>query len=159
MALCLAGPVLVTALGAGAVETWRWYRPASPLFVPPTAATFVDALRADDVRGANAFLHAGQQPDDLVAVNDAALTGGQWLLVSPLVWAVASDSPQSVLLLLGAGAGQVHPSDRRVACLANSLGHGEVARLLRQYQADAPGTCAEARQDGPPLTVYLSQFE
>lgn len=158
-AILLAGPVLCTALGVVVVEAWRSARPASPLFAAPVAASFADAIRADDVRSANVFLHAGQQPDELIAVNDASLTGGKWLLLSPLVWAVATDSPQSVRMLLGAGAGGTHATDRRAACLADALGHDEIARTLRLYQSDAPDICGGETDDGPPLVTFLSAFE
>ena len=137
LAVVMTAPALVAALSIVALEVWRIYRPDSELFVTPFAYTLADAIERDDVRRAYAFIRAGQDPNELIAVRHPVLTAGRGALVSPLLWSVATNSGNSMRMLLGHGARMERRADRAAACLADALGHNDVARLLRQVRAGA----------------------
>lgn len=156
LVLLIAVPALMTALGLIVIEGWRFRRPESQLFVTPVAYSLADAIERDDVQRAYAFVLAGQNPNDLIAVRHPVLTGGRMVLVSPLLWAAAVNSRQAVLMLLGFGARMDRAADRRAACLAEALGHEETARLLRLYgDTPSPKPCPEARKTGDPLLLLF----
>src|SRR2546426_6608664 len=90
----MGAPTLLAAIGLGALEAWRLRHPESPLFSTPFAYSLADAIERDDVQRAHAFIRAGQNPNDLIAVRHPALTGGRTILVSPLVWAAAMNGKQ-----------------------------------------------------------------
>jgi hypothetical protein len=148
----------MTALGLVVAEGWRFRRPRSQLFVTPVAYSLADAIERDDVHRAYEFVRAGQNPTELIAVRHSVLTGGRFVLVSPLLWAVAVNSRQTVLMLLGFGARMDRATDRRAACLAEALGHEETARLLRLYgDTPSPKPCPEERKTSdPPLLAFLA---
>ena len=157
--MLIAAPAVMTALGLAAIEVRRLRQPESPLFATPFAYSLADAIERDDVRRAYAFVVAGQNPDEPIAVRHPVLTSGRWVQVSPLFWAVAVDSRQAVLMLLGFGAHPDRATGRRAACLAEALGHQETARLLRLY-SDTPlqTPCPDARStSGPPLLSFLAE--
>ena len=70
----------------------------------PFAYSLAEAIERDDVRRAYEFIRAGQDPNDLIAVRHPVLTAGQGVLVSPLLWSVASNRADSMRMLLGQGA-------------------------------------------------------
>ena len=146
LALLVAAPAITSLLGPVALEGWRLRRPDSQLFVTPIAYSLADAIERDDVQRAYEFVREGQDPNELIAVRHPVLTGGRQVLVPPLLWAVAVNSRQAVLMLLGFGARMDRAMDRRVACLADALGHDETARLIRLYGGTTPpGPCPEGR--------------
>ena len=131
-------PAIGAALGVTALEGWRWMSPASELFARPAAATLADAIAINDARGAYEFIRAGQNPNDAIAVRHNVLTAGRSVEVSPLLWAVATQSDEAVAMLLGFGA-RLDPSARREAvCLAVRLGRDDIVQLLRLSERDAP---------------------
>jgi hypothetical protein len=150
----VAAPAVMTALGLCAMEGWR-FRPATSRSSLVSSATLADAIERDDVQRAYAFLRAGQNPNELIAAVHPVLTGGRFVLVSPLVWAVAMNSRQNVLMLLGFGARLDRATDSRAACLADELGHEEIARLLRVYGDPRPPTPCPARKVGEPSLLSL----
>ena len=107
--------------------------PESQPAVTPFAYSLADAIERDDVQRAYTFIRGGQDPNDLIAVRHPVLTEGREVLASPLLWAVATNSRQSVLMLFGFGARMDRPADRRAPCLAEALGHSEMAELVRRY--------------------------
>jgi hypothetical protein len=153
------GPILAAA-AVVALEVLRAFQPQSPLFAPPRRETLAEAIQADDPLAAFAFVRSGQDPDALVAVRDVRWTADQWVLVSPLMWAVASDSPNSVLMLLTAGARLPHEQDRRAACFAEALGHESSARVLRAHAPrQLPQPCPHWQSGSAPLTAVLAGSE
>ncbi len=141
LALALAAPTMMTALGIAALESWRLRQPESSLFATPFVYSLADAIERDDVSRAYAFLRSGQDPNAPIPVRDPKLTNGRDLLVSPLTWAVATNRPQAVMMLLGFGARTDGPAGDAAECLAESLGHDEVLRLLRLYRQGAAAPC------------------
>ena len=121
----------------GAPRPTRYPRWATrTLGLPPTDAvatpfvySLADAIGQDDVQRAYAFIREGQDPNEPIAVSHPVLTQGRQVLVPPLTWAIAMNSRRSVLMLLGHGA----QADGTMACVADALGHNEIAELLRQY--------------------------
>jgi hypothetical protein len=160
LALLLGLPTLFTAAFVVGIEGARSMHPESPLFAPPTRETLADAIAADDALAAFAFIKAGQDPDALLAVRDRKWTGDRRVLVSPLVWAVANDSHNSVLTLLTAGAQLPHAQDRRAACFAEALGHAEMARSLRAYASiQQPQPCPPMPPGIAPLAAVVADSD
>jgi hypothetical protein len=133
LAALLAGPAIATAMWVIALELRRASEPESPLFVTPFTFSLAEAIARDDVQRGYAFLRSGQDPNWPIAVRHHVLTNNRDVLVAPLVWAVMSDSPQSVLMLLGHGAATDGPSGHTAACLAGSLGRQNIAEILNRY--------------------------
>ncbi|MGH2400034.1 MAG: hypothetical protein ACRDF6_09315 [bacterium] len=157
----MATPTLVLALGLCATEAWRIVRPQSPLFATPLLYySFGDAIAAGDVWQAYQFIRSGQDPNELIAVRHPALTGGQWVFVSPLVWATATQNTQAVQMLLGFGARMERAADRRAVCLAQALGNEEIARVLRAHDGGRPTEgCGDLELDEAPLLRLLAGAE
>jgi hypothetical protein len=110
--------------------------------------------------GGFAFIRAGQDPDGLIPVRDLHWTGGTWMLVSPVIWAVANDAPNSVLMLLTAGAHFSNQQDRRAACMAEALGRAKVAERLRAYAPhQLPPPCPRFPTGGAPLARFVTDSE
>jgi len=126
--------VVLIALTVVVVEVARWRQPRARLFADPFYYSLADAIQADDVQRAYGFLRTGRDPSDLIAVRDPALTRDRWILVSPLLWAVATQRKNEVLMLLGIGARTDRGTDRAASCLADALGNVEIAALLRKYR-------------------------
>jgi len=155
LVLLMGTPALLTAFSLGALEAWRVRKPESPLFATPFVYSLADAIERDDVRRAHEFIRAGHGPSDAIAVRHPVLTGGRTLLVSPLVWAAAMNSKQSALMLLGFGARIDRATDSQAACLAEALGHAEMAGLLRDYGMKPPHPCpAGLSRDTSPLSFF-----
>jgi hypothetical protein len=146
----------ILALAVVVVEIERWRNPASRLFAEPTFYSLADAIQADDVNGAYAFLRAGANPNDPIAVRDPALTRGRSVLASPLLWAVATEHRNSVLMLLGHGARIESDADKAASCLADELGNADLAALLRQYGNTLPrDRCPAPRDRTAPLLSLI----
>jgi hypothetical protein len=124
------------------LELWRASKPESPLFVTPFAFSLPEAIERDDVQRGYAFLQSGQDPNWPIAVRHPVLTSNRDVLVVPLVWAVMSNSPQSVLMLLGHGAQTDGPSGHTAACLARTLGRQEIAEILDRHGRVATQPCS-----------------
>jgi len=157
LASAMTVPAFLAALGMCAVESWRLVRPQSPLFAAPFVYSLADAIERNDVEHAHAFLRAGQDPNRPIAVRHAVLTGGQSVLVSPLVWAVATGSRDTLLMLLGFGARFDQTGADTALCLADALGDNEIAGLLTLYGSPSPGRECHALQPGraPLLSLPL----
>ena len=124
-------PVALTALGLIATEASRAMRPGSSRAAAPFFYSLADAIEGGDVQSAYAFIRAGQDPTALVAVRHPVLTEGRTVLVSPLLWAVATERTDAVLMLLGFGAKMDREPERLAACIADALGNVEIANALR----------------------------
>ena len=140
LALLLVVPAIATALGVTGLEAWRWISPHSALFAPHAAATLADAIAANDARAAHEFIRAGQDPNGRIAVRHDVITDGQPVEVSPLLWAVATQSEETVAMLLGFGARLDAPAKHQAVCLAVRLGRDDIVELL---QLSGPDTSAE----------------
>src|SRR5688572_20999452 len=141
LAALLAGAAIATAMWVIALELWRASEPESPLFVTPFTFSLAEAIGRDDVQRGYAFLQSGQDPNGSIAVRHPVLTNNRDVLVAPLVWAVMSNSPQSVLMLLGHGAQTDGPSGHAAACLAGELERQDIAAILNRYGAVPSGPC------------------
>ena len=152
VAVGMLAAMAILALVVVLVELERWRHPHSRLFAYPTYASFADAIAADDVEGAYALLRAGASPNDAIAVRDPALTRGRSVIVSPLVWAVATQHRAPVLMLLAHGARIESDADRAASCLADAVGNAELAGLLRKYSNTLPREqCPAPRDPAAPL--------
>ena len=160
LAVLIAAPTIMTALGLSALDVWRFHRPTSPLFVTPVADSLADAIASDDVQRAYEFIRAGQDPNNLIAARHPGLTGGRWVQVSPLLWAVATQSRQTMLMLLGFGARIDAPAERRAVCLAEQLGRDDIARVLEFHGGhSSPEPCPNQEASDPVLLGALAEPE
>lgn len=155
----LAAPAVVVALALSGLELWRIVRPRSDLFAPPFAFSLADAIATGNVRQAFHYVRAGQDPNQLIAARHPELTGRKWVLVSPLLWAVAVGHLESVKMLLGYGARIQRTADRQAVCLAEALGHDEIARVLRTIGDVPPDACREVSAGEAPLLQVLSDWD
>ena len=153
LALLLALPAVVAAIAMSVVETWRTLRPASPLFVPPFTYTLAEAISAGDLWQAHRFIREGHDPDALMPIADPALTGGQSVFVSPLVWAAARGQQDVVAMLLAAGARPDAPVNRPAPCVARALRHDAVQDLLAR---SAAARCTTPPPAEGPLLLALA---
>jgi hypothetical protein len=161
LASLLALPVVLTVAGLCAVEGARLIRPDWPLFSTPFVYSLADAIENDDIEGALRFIQAGQDPNGLIAVRHVVLTNGRSVLVSPLVWAVATQHQRSVLMLLGYGARMDHEANSKAVCLAEAVGNTDIARLLRRYppQPAVEAACDEPKPGAAPLLALGQRTE
>jgi hypothetical protein len=152
----LTAPAVILALALSGLELWRTVRPRSDLFVPPFAYSLADALATGNVQHAFQYVRAGQNPSELIAVRHPELTDRKWVLVSPLLWAIAVGNLDSVKMVLGHGARIERTADRQAVCLAEALGHLEIARVLRTLDDVPPGACRHVSSGEAPLLQVLS---
>jgi hypothetical protein len=146
----------VLALAVVRVEFERWRHPRSRLFASPTFASLADAIQADDVEGAFALLRGGANPNEPIAVRDPTLTRGRSVLASPLIWAVATQRRNAVLMLLAHGARAESDADKATSCLADALGNADLAALLRKYSNTWPRErCPAPRDPRAPLLSLI----
>ncbi len=152
LAWLMAVPTVMTALGMSALEGWRFARPLSPLFVTPRVDSLADAIAIDDVMQAYGFIRSGKDPNGLISARHAVLTGGRWVRVSPVLWAVGTASRQSLPMLLAFGAHFDPNTQRRAICLARYLGYEDIQRSLEPF-GELPSTEPCPRQETREATV------
>ena len=152
LALCLGVPVIFSALGVSGIETWRWVRPDSPLFVRPAPRTMADAIARDDARAAYELIRAGQDPNRPIAVRHDVLTGGRSVEMAPLVWAVIAQSDEVLPMLLAFGARPDATTRHQAVCFAARVGRSDFVRLLDLAGAEAGKPCLE---NDAPIGVEL----
>ena len=160
LVMMVAVPAVLTAAFVIGIEGYRRLQPGAPLFAAPSHDSLADAIAGDDIFGTYAFMRAGQNPDGLIPVRDQMWTGGAWMLVSPIIWAVANNADDSVLVLLTAGAQLSNQQDRRAACMAEALGRTRVAQQLRAYAPhQLPQPCPRFPSGGAPLARFVGDSE
>ncbi len=160
MTMLLATPVVAVALGLCTIEAWRVIRPRSPLFARPFTYSLSEAITSGDVLQAYQFIRAGQDPNEPTWARHPVVTERRWVLVSPLLWAVATGNTQSVQMLMAFGAGLDRPENRAAGCLADAMGNADVGRVLRDAdtrQANEP--CPELPRGDAALLQLLADFE
>jgi len=155
LASMIAMPALLTAFGICAVESWKVLQPESALFAAPFVYSLADAIERNEVDQAYAFIRAGQDPSQPIAVRHPVVTRGQSILVPPLLWAVATQNSDAALMLLGFGARFDQASAVNAICLAEAIGNADIARRLRHLAPPATDSRCEAR---PPGDVPLLAF-
>jgi ankyrin repeat protein len=152
-------PAVAAALGVSAVESWRLAGPRSDLFTAPFAYSLADAIERNDVHQAHAFLQAGQDPNQVIAVRHPVLTAGRPVLVSPILWAVATQNRDAVLMLLGFGA-RISATDGNAVCLAQVLQNAELVRLLVIHGSQPPDQrCSNLTRGDAPLLAFAVDSE
>jgi hypothetical protein len=134
LALLIAAPAIVGALGFTAIEGYRVVSPEAPLFGPAPATTIVEAIQRGNqgVEDAYAFIAAGQDANQPIAVTDEELTGGRRVMVSPLMLAVAARNRNVVQMLLNFGARLDLPQNRLAVCLATALQSDAIVSILER---------------------------
>lgn len=153
----MAAPALVGALGLAAIEGGGLMRPASPLTAPPPGRSFADTLRNGSVEEAYAHVKAGQDPNAPLPFRDPDLTAGREVMVTPLLVAVAAGQANTVMMLLSFGADLDAPGNARAACLADRLGHDDIAAGIRRNGRPLVDVPCDTRppESGPRLLSFL----
>jgi hypothetical protein len=155
VAALLVVPAILGALCVVTVEAWRQYRPSSAFFNPAYVNSLADAIEADDPKAAYEFIRAGADPNGPIEVQDPILTGDRTLVVSPILWAVATESVSNVQMLLGFGGKAYAHNGRSLACLAEAMGNDRIADVVRTYGHVPAAPCPEnQRIEGPPLLWF-----
>jgi hypothetical protein len=155
LTIALAGPAIVVAIVIIALESYRVIQPQSILFTEPPASSLADALMHREVELAYAFVHDGADPNAMLVVEDARLTGGRRVEVSPLMLAVGSQNRNAVMMLLSAGADVDLPENQPAACLARELGEGDLETMIvRGSRASARPECGPTDRAAPLLLRY-----
>jgi hypothetical protein len=140
LAWVIAAPAIVAAAGLPAVEAYRVVNPSAPLFGDPPAASIVEAIERGNqgVEEAYRFIVAGQDPNRQVLVNDANLTGGHPVMVSPLMLAVAARNRNVVQMLMSFGARLDVPQNSQALCLAKALQNDAIVATLEGSVGEEP---------------------
>lgn len=144
-------PAICVMLAATGVEVARLGLPTRTQAGHTAYGTLGEAIVADDLRGVRAFIDQGQNPNALITVHDPALTGGDELMVPPIVWAAAAGRQRVVLTLLGSGVTFERAADRAASCVAEWMGFQEIAEQVRIIGGIAATAPCEPRPAGPPL--------
>jgi hypothetical protein len=155
LATLMIAPAILIAGAIAGVEIVRAQRPESPLFVTPVAYSLADAIQRNDVLRAYEFIRGGQNSNDVIPARDPSLTGERTVLVSPLEWAVATNSRDAALMLLGFGASVNRRPGRGAVCLADALGRTEMSMLLRTYSHEPGAPCPRLEPASAPLLAFL----
>jgi hypothetical protein len=157
-ALAVIAPAVGVAAIVIALEGYRAIQPDAILFVEPTASSLADALEHREVEVAYAFFRRGADPNAMLSVEDAALTGGQHVDVSPLMLAVASRNRNAVMMLLSAGVNLEVPVNRFAACLARDLGETDLETMIvRDADPQIAVACPpRVGEDRAPLLRYVT---
>lgn len=157
LALLIAAPAIVAAVGLPAVQAYRIVNPGAPLFGDPPAATIVEAIQRGNqgVEEAFRFVAAGQDPNRPILVNDAELTGGRPVMVSPLMLAVAARNRNVVQMLMSFGARLDLPQNSQALCLAKALHSDVIASILDRDERGEAAPCPErlATAESPLLAA------
>lgn len=151
LVLACAVPAVLMLLAVSGVEVWRAVAPSSAETGHRVYGTMGEAVVADDLRGVLGFIERGQSPDALIAVHDPTLTGGDTILVPPIVWAAAAGRQRIVMALLFAGVTFDRDADRAAACIADQLEFPEIATHLRQIGGLPPASTCPAPGPGALL--------
>ena len=151
VALLMALPTLAVGLGLAAIEL------GGPLLFPPrqvvsaSADTLADALRRRSLEDAFASIRAGRDPNEPIEYRD----GGRTIIATPLVLAVAQRDPNTVLMLLSFGADPALTRNRLARCLADRLGHTEVAEIMREATTGLHEECPVIDPSAPLLGLEV----
>ena len=90
-----------------------------------------------------------------IAVRHPVLSGGRSVLVTPIVWAVAMQRRETLLMLLGFGGQIGRAADGNVVCLAEALGNADIVRVLVVNGSQPPGEQCSSRTPGnAPLLEF-----
>jgi hypothetical protein len=122
-----------------------------------TALPLADAMAEGDLRSAYAAIAGGLSPNDPIPAYRPDLTGESAMLVSPVLWAVALQNRDAVLMLLSHGARLSDQDRRRAACLARELGNDDIARAIAEYgggTAEPPDCAVDPADVRPPLVRW-----
>ena len=150
MAWLIALPALVCAVGLPLYESSDAAEP------PAMPTTFVQALGTRSVEQAYVFIRQGQNPNTLIRFRDDIRTGGQEVLVSPLMIALAGSDDNTAMMLLSFGASMDYAPNRRAVCLAREMGMDDIADLLLSTGRPGPEVdCPPPSGTEYPLLTYV----
>jgi len=156
MAVLIAVPAFVVAIGLAGAEAYRLTTPEAPLFGDPQSRSLAESItRGRGVEAAYPFIRDGQDPNAPISVDDEDYTGGGERSISPLIAAIASRDSNIVQMLLNFGARPDLPQNRDAWCFARALGDQTMQNVLASAGADTdPARCPNRDWDRsqPPLT-------
>ena len=156
VAMLIAAPVVIAALGLSAIEAGQAMRPPSQRYRALPPGSFADVLRHNGVEQAYAFIRAGTDPNAPIAFRDPEITGGREVSASPLMVAVATKNENAVMMLLSFGARMELPGNRQAVCLARRLEYDDIADLILRDGGPAASAdqCPEPPSE-PPLLAFV----
>ena len=140
-ALLVAVPAILGGLTSLVLEGARFTRPGDPLFAPPVARSFQQALVGGDPESAYDFIRAGRDPNAPLDVALPAANGTAARLM-PLTLSVAARHTNVVLMLLSHGVRPEIPGNGLALCLATELGDRELLAVLTRA-IPVPPDCPE----------------
>lgn len=126
--LLMVLPTFAGALGLATIEIsgLPFFRPRP--VVSASADALADALRRRSMEDAFASIRAGRDPNEPIEYRD----GERTIRATPLVLAVAQRDSNTVRMLLSFGADPEVTLNHFARCLADSLGHAEIAHIMRE---------------------------
>jgi hypothetical protein len=148
----IVAPAVLAALWLTGIEGYRMVQPESSLFRREEALTSLAqaitvCCRVED---AYAFIRAGQDPNELLTIDNPDYTGGGSIMVSPLILAVAAGNGSVVQMLIDFGARPELPQNRLAGCLAQELGQAEMLTIIATYVGEnTQMTCPERSSNDP----------
>ena len=157
VAIALAAPAVVAAVGIIAMGVYRIVEPEAPLFGGPAPRSMVESLAdRNGVEITFAFIRAGQDPNALLTVEDEDYTNDVQVMASPLLLATAANDSSAVRMLLSFGARLDLPQNRLAPCLAMEIGNEEIVEIFSSEGGGAAlMSCPPRRGDAPtPLVAW-----
>ena len=158
VAMLIAAPVVIAAVGLSAIEAGRFMRPPSPRYGEQPAGSLAYALRHNGVEQSYAFIRAGADPNAPIVFRDPEITGDREVSISPLLVAVAVKNENAVMMLLSFGARMELPGNRQAVCLARRLGYDDIADIILRDGGPAAtaDACPEPHASSePPLLAFV----
>ena len=151
IAAAIAVPAVIAAMGLTAIQVYRGFNPAAPLFGGEPASLAEAITGGYGVEYAYRFVHTGQSPNEPIVVDAPQYTGGRSIRVSPLMLAIAARDDNVVQMLVTFGARLDLPQNRLAACLAQEVNDTFIVSFLaRNSDAKAaPVTCRAPATDAP----------
>jgi predicted dienelactone hydrolase len=134
-------PAILGGLASLVLEGARFIRPADPLFVPPVARSFQEAIVGGDAESAYDFIRARRDPNAPLDVPLPA-ANGTVARITPLTLGVAAGQTNVVLMLLSHGVRPEIRGNELARCLAAELGDRELLAILTRA-IPAPPDCPE----------------
>lgn len=153
----LIAPSLLGALLLALVETGIVFPAVNPIGTDVRTQTFADSIARHGVEQAYAYVRAGQNPNQPVALNDSRLTGNRELLLPPLIIALAARNENTAMMLLSFGADPALPQQAGAACLADWVDLPGVARLIRAVPGGDTPCPPKPVGDAPLATAFARQ--
>ena len=161
VAALVVAPAVLAALWLIGIKGYRMVQPESSLFRREEARTSLAqaitvCCRFED---AYAFIRAGQNPNQLLTIDDPDYSGGGSIMVSPLILAVAAGNGSVVQMLISFGARPELPQNSLAGCLAQELGQAEILTIITTYVGEDTQMTSPERSSNDPRPLLRWAFD